>query len=82
MQSNLEHLQDAERMLESEVQRFLDTDVVNEAGQVIIPISRLANYPHYASLLFEVLRPYGFNSAVVGEVIKHLHGESGKQFFY
>ncbi|MCT4647532.1 MAG: tRNA lysidine(34) synthetase TilS, partial [Carboxylicivirga sp.] len=81
MQSNLGHLQDAERMLESEVQRFLDTDVVNEAGQVIIPISRLANYPHYASLLFEVLRPYGFNSAVVGEVIKHLHGESGKQFF-
>jgi tRNA(Ile)-lysidine synthase len=81
MQSNLEHLRDAERMLESEVKRFIETDVVDEDDKVIIPISKLENYPHYASLLFEVLRPYGFNSAVVNEVIHHLHGLSGKQFF-
>lgn len=81
MQVNLNHLQDAERMIESEVKRFMETDVVNENDQVIIPISRLENYPHYATLLFEVLRPYGFNSTVVGEVLNHLYGESGKQFF-
>ncbi|WP_430816256.1 tRNA lysidine(34) synthetase TilS [Carboxylicivirga sp. RSCT41] len=81
MQSNLEHLKDAELMLESEVERFIATDVVDEDNKVIIPISKLENYPHYASLLFEVLRPYGFNSSVVGEVIGHLHGLSGKQFF-
>jgi len=81
MQSNLEHLKDAEQMLESEVKRFIETDVVDEDEKVIIPISKLENYPHYASLLFEVLRPYGFNSAVVKEVISHLNGLSGKQFF-
>ncbi|MCG8582980.1 MAG: tRNA lysidine(34) synthetase TilS [Bacteroidales bacterium] len=81
MQSNLGHIRDAELMLESEVKRFIETDVVNEDDKVIIPISKLEDYPHYASLLFEVLRPYGFNSSVVNEVISHLHGLSGKQFF-
>ncbi|MBK3515856.1 tRNA lysidine(34) synthetase TilS [Carboxylicivirga marina] len=81
MQSNLAHLKDAELMLKSEVERFQETDVVDEDDKVIIPISKLENYPHYSSLLFEVLRPYGFNSAVVAEVIDHLHGLSGKQFF-
>ncbi|MCU4155428.1 tRNA lysidine(34) synthetase TilS [Carboxylicivirga sp. A043] len=81
MQSNLAHLKDAELMLESEVERFVSTDVVDEDNKLIIPISKLENYPHFASLLFEVLRPYGFNPSVVREVISHLHGLSGKQFF-
>ncbi|WP_430809776.1 MULTISPECIES: tRNA lysidine(34) synthetase TilS [unclassified Carboxylicivirga] len=81
MQANLRHLNDAALLLESEVSRFIDTDVVVEDNKVMIPISRLDDYPHCASLLFEVLRPYGFNSAVVGEVVKQLHGRSGKQFF-
>ncbi|WP_439183688.1 tRNA lysidine(34) synthetase TilS [Carboxylicivirga taeanensis] len=81
MQANMQHLTDAEYMLEQEVERFIQTDVVNEAGTIIIPISKLKGYPHYASLLFEVLRPYGFNPVVVGEVLQHLDSSSGKQFF-
>lgn len=81
MQTNMKHLQDAEHLLEQEVELFKNTDVVDEDGTVIIPISKLLNYPHYASLLFELLRPYGFNSSVVQDVIQHLHGLSGKQFF-
>ncbi len=81
MQMNMAHLTDAERMLEDEVERFRNNEVVDEDGTVIIPISKLKSVPHYASLLFELLRPYGFNSSVVSEVIQHLDGLSGKQFF-
>ncbi|MBS2211109.1 tRNA lysidine(34) synthetase TilS [Carboxylicivirga mesophila] len=81
MQMNMAHLQDTELMLEEEVERFRTNEVVDEEGTVIIPISKLKLYPYYASLLFELLRPYGFNSSVVKEVLEHLEGLSGKQFF-
>ncbi|MBR8536259.1 tRNA lysidine(34) synthetase TilS [Carboxylicivirga sediminis] len=81
MQMNMAHLQDTELMLEGEVERFRTNEVVDEEGTVIIPISKLKLYPYYASLLFELLRPYGFNSSVVKEVLEHLEGLSGKQFF-
>ncbi|TRX71930.1 tRNA lysidine(34) synthetase TilS [Carboxylicivirga sp. M1479] len=81
MLANMAHLMDAELMLEVEVKRFMKDEVVDEHGKMIIPISKLENYPHHQSLLFEVLRPYGFNTTVVKEVSTHLHGLSGKQFF-
>ncbi len=81
MLNNMTHLKDAETMLEYEVARFKATDMVDEDDKVIIPISKLENYPHFQTILFNVLHAYGFGSAQVAELIKHLHGTSGKQFF-
>jgi tRNA(Ile)-lysidine synthase len=81
MQSNLAHLKDVEGLLELEVKRFKEQVMVDEHGKVIIPISKLEDFPQYASILFEVLRPYGFNTSIVEDVCRHLQGGSGKQFF-
>ena len=67
--------------MDSEVQGFKDAAVVEEAGHVLIPIKRLLDHPQKASILFEILHPYGFNSAVVDDVLLALKAESGKQFF-
>lgn len=81
MLNNMGHLQDAEGLLESVVDQARDEIVVEEYDRLLIPISRLKEYPTYKSILFELLRPYGFNSATVYEVIRHLDDISGKQFF-
>lgn len=81
MLHTMEHLKDAEEMLEHAVTMARHEMVVEEQGRLLIPISKLMEYPHHKSILFELLRPYGFNSATVSDVISHLKNVSGKQFF-
>lgn len=46
-----------------------------------ISITELLKEPAPKSLLFELLSPYGFNTAQVEEIFRSLRGQSGKQFF-
>ena len=81
MRANMAHLKEVEYILESEVERFREAILVDEHDKVIIPISKLEEFPNYRSILFEILRPYGFNSSVVTDILNQLDGTSGKQFF-
>ncbi|MCU4175005.1 tRNA lysidine(34) synthetase TilS [Carboxylicivirga sp. N1Y90] len=81
MQNNMMHLNEAEMLLKHVVEEFRDEVLVDEHDQIIIPISKLQLYAEKRTILFEVLRPYGFNTTVVDEVLEHLDGLSGKQFF-
>jgi len=81
MLHNMEHLKDADGLLAQTVEQARHEMVVEEHDRLLIPISRLMEYPHRNSILFELLRPYGFNSATVNDVISHLNNISGKQFF-
>jgi len=81
MQANMAHVKEAEHLLEFEVDRFRELVLVDEHDKVIIPISKFEEFPQCRTILFEVLRPYGFNSSVVNDVITQLYGNSGKQFF-
>ena len=81
MLHNMEHLQEAEMLLQEVVERFKAEVLVDEHEKVLIPISKLNLYAEKKTILFEVLRPYGFNASVVDDVICHLDGISGKQFF-
>ncbi len=81
MLNNMSHIKEAEQLLENEVDRFRNEILVEEHGKVLIPISKLELFPQKQSILFEVLRPYGFNTTVVDDLVAHLDGISGKQFF-
>ncbi len=81
MLHNMEHLQEAEMLLQEVVERFKAEVLVDEHEKVLIPISKLNMYAEKKTILFEVLRPYGFNASVVDDVVYHLDGISGKQFF-
>ena len=45
-----------------------------------IPIARLMEYPSPATILYELLKPYGFIRQVADDVFRSLMGESGKMF--
>ena len=46
-----------------------------------IPIARLMEYPSPATILYELLKPYGFTRQVADDVFRSLIGESGKMFY-
>ena len=46
-----------------------------------IPIARLMEYPSPATILYELLKPYGFTRQVADDVFRSLTGESGKMCY-
>ena len=62
-----------------------DIDIVKEQvfniekGQ--ISISMLQSYIEPEALLYEILKPFGFNPIVIEEIMRSLNGQSGKIFY-
>ena len=81
MTGNLKRLAEVEELLEEEVRQVQERFVVEEQGRLLIPITKIAEHPQKSSVLFELLRPYGFNSNVIGDIIKSISGIPGKQFY-
>lgn len=46
-----------------------------------IPIARLMKYPSPSTILYELLKPYGFSRQVADDVFLSLEKESGKMFY-
>lgn len=73
-----DHLSDTEAiyiyMVEKARRELIDADLR-------IPIVRLMDYPSPATILYELLKPYGFTRQVADDVFRSLAGESGKQFY-
>ncbi len=76
---NFQHFREIEWLYHQAIQK-LQKDLVQEAeGAAIwkIHIPSLQAIPAQQSLLFESLRPYGFQGRQVAQIIEHLGGESG-----
>lgn len=73
-----DHLSDTEviyiYMVEKARRELIDDDLR-------IPIARLMEYPSPATILYELLKPYGFTRQVADDVYRSLAGESGKLFY-
>ncbi|NPA37483.1 MAG: tRNA lysidine(34) synthetase TilS [Chlorobi bacterium] len=81
MTGNLKRLAEVEDLLDNEVKHFRDESVVEEHGRILIPLVRITEHPQMSSILYELLRPYGFNSKTTGDIIKSISGIPGKQFY-
>lgn len=80
--------------LGEEIQRFRDTEDIYLKGLdhfrsklldkrkdgIYIPIKKLNLYPAKRTILFELLRDYGFNAADVDDILSSMHGTEAKQF--
>jgi tRNA(Ile)-lysidine synthase len=94
MESNMRHLADADIIYKAAIEEIRDRLVETTGGEVKIDInglrqchgSPLSQVPlelgsPVKGVLYELLRPFGFNSSVVEQVINSLDAQSGKQFF-
>lgn len=72
-----EHLSDVEKIY---------LDVIEDARENILfdnklSIQKLKTYPSPKTILYELLKDYGFTRAVVSEIYRSLDGLSGKKFY-
>jgi len=63
------------------IESFRKEAVIDHKGYISISISKLRNQSNAHYFLFELLKPYNFNDAIVNDILYHLDGESGKSFF-
>lgn len=56
-------------------------ETVFDKGHGTIDIKQLLAFPSPESLLFEILKEYGFNKDVIADVYKALNSQSGKEFY-
>jgi tRNA(Ile)-lysidine synthase len=81
MLQNMKRLRDLEALLDAEVERTRLEIVAEEDGKVLIPIRLLKEHPFQEAVVFELMRPFGFNQTVVANIIESLNGIPGRQFF-
>jgi len=55
--------------------------IIRDADDFRISIEELKEQPEPAFILYELLTPFGFNSAIVEQIFQHIDSESGKRFF-
>lgn len=73
-----EHLSEVETIY-LEVIKDAKEKVIQENERLFIP--RLLNYPSPQTILYELLKPYGFNRVVAQEIFQSLTKTSGKTFY-
>ncbi|MGQ1891187.1 tRNA lysidine(34) synthetase TilS [Thermophagus sp. OGC60D27] len=81
MMQNFRNLEEAWQIVTKEVEAVKTQMVASEGDQLMIPIRLMDQHPQKSTILFEILRPYGFNRQTVAEIIACLEGVPGKQFF-
>ncbi|MDL2265377.1 tRNA lysidine(34) synthetase TilS [Parabacteroides sp. OttesenSCG-928-G21] len=72
------HLSEVETIYQSVIEKARK-QLINE--ELRISISELLTFPAPATILYELLKPYGFNRVVSEEVFDSLDKESGKTFY-
>ena len=76
-----ERLSETYEIYSDTIKSISEKIVSHEADSVKIDIEKLKQQTGCKSILFEILHPFGFNSATVQQISETLCKESGKQFF-
>ncbi|MCR5193091.1 MAG: tRNA lysidine(34) synthetase TilS [Bacteroidales bacterium] len=81
MDENLRCLRETEEIFSKAVDVVENEVVSRKDDMVYVDIDALRRFSPIRTYLFEILRPFGFSSSVVDDIIHSLNGISGKQFF-
>lgn len=73
-----ENLAEAEAIYADAIHRIKEKVMADDNSIWIEP---LLNTPAPKSVLYELLKPYGFNRSIINDVFSVLQGESGKRFY-
>lgn len=77
----MENLTEVNKIYDNTINLWTKSIVKHEKDTVTIDIAQLVSSASPQSVLFEVLKPYHFHSAVIDEILQAADAISGKQFF-
>jgi tRNA(Ile)-lysidine synthase len=75
---NLDRFRDIEKLYQLSVDRLVRQMIVVKGDEMHIPVEKLRLAQAVKTLLFEIIRPYGFHPAQLNEVLKLLDSQTGK----
>ena len=75
----IDNLNEAAQIYNEGIERAIKEVFDNEKG--IINISLLKTYPSPESVLFELLKEYGFGKDIVRKIVKSIDSQPGKEFY-
>lgn len=78
---SIDKLRDAEAIYRQSIEDVRSSICVKKNNTIRISIAELKKLNPVSTYLFELLKPYGFNSAVTTGILGILDGEPGKEFF-
>ena len=81
MQNNMSFLNEAWEIFSREAENVQQQLVAKTDDATLIPIRLINNHPQKRSMLFEMLKPYGFQGNNMEQIMDCLDGIPGKQFF-
>jgi tRNA(Ile)-lysidine synthase len=78
---NIERFRDIETIYDKGLEYYKKKLIEDRQGDLYIPLEKFKLYPAQRTLLFEIIRDYGFNEAQTDEILASLQGSETKQFF-
>lgn len=73
-------LREAEELYDFALQTITASVVEKQGESLLIDLQKLHSYPAPATVLFEVLKPCGFNNDQVGQILQSAENQPGKLF--
>lgn len=77
---NIQHLREVEQIFRKEIQNKQKELIIAKNKEIHLSVKALLQLDPIETYLFELLRPYNFNTAIVREITGSLSKGSGKQF--
>jgi tRNA(Ile)-lysidine synthase len=75
---NLERFRDIEKLYQLSIDRITRNLIVKKDDEIYIPVEKLRLAPAVNTIVFEIIRPFGFSATQIDEVIKLLDSQTGK----
>ena len=80
VQENCDTMKEVEQIYRYGIEQLKAAVMSEENGETLIDIQKTINTPAPYTLLFEILRPYGFNSTQIDDILNSCDAIPGKQF--
>jgi tRNA(Ile)-lysidine synthase len=77
----IEHLRSAEAIMIDKIGEVKRDIFISQTEPYLIDIKELKKLNPIEGYLFELLRPFDFNSSQVSDIVKSLNAESGRSFY-
>ncbi len=79
--STFHNLALGETLIKEETDKIIKRIVRHEEGKTLININQLQECGHIELILYEVLKPFNFNSLLIQQIYRSVEGISGKKFY-
>lgn len=77
---NIERLREAEQLYDFALQHIMDEVLEKRSNEWRIDLQKLHSYPSPATVLYEILKPHGFNNDQVADILQSAENQSGSWF--